>query len=506
MWARAAKPPAPVFAESALKSAAVIDVGSNSVRLVMYRLEGRSIWTVHNEKVLAALGQDLAVSGKLNPSGVEAALAALRRFRALLDAAEIDSLFTAATAAVREAVDGPAFIARIREEAGLDIRVLSGEEEARYSALGVVGGSPYADGVVADLGGSSLELIRVRNGEPGGAVTLPLGPFALGAPKPFDPDHIKSLIERRLDGVEVYRAPEFHAVGGAWRNLALLHMRMSDYPLQIVHQYEISGREAAEAARFIARQSKNSLERIGGGSKKRAETMPYAAAVLECLIERLDVAKLTVSAYGVREGLLFDAMPAQIRAQDPLLQGASAIAGRPAETEILGAALEAWTGPLFDALPPLFGPRDAVLTAAACRLADLGSRFHPDHRANLVFEQVLRAPIAGMNHAERAFLAIAAFARHTAVVGPPEGALLSRLLSPLGQRRALALGAAVRLGCDLSGKRPALLAASGLRLEGEALVLSAVHAQADLLLGEQTRKRAETLATALGRKLVVRAE
>ena len=405
---------------------------------------------------------------------------------------------------MREAKDGPAFAARVRAETGLAVRVLSGIEEARLSALGVTAGLPDAEGVVGDLGGSSLELVRLRpGGEPGEGVTLPLGPLALGAPAPFDAGKTRDRIEKVLGQADGFQAPVFHAVGGAWRNLALLQMKMSGYPLNIVHEYEMSGRDAADAARFISRQSRGSLERIDGASKKRADTIPYAAAVLEALIRRLDVGKVVISAYGIREGLLLDAMPPEVRRRDPLVEGAAALGGRKEAAEALGEALERWLSPAMVTLQPVFGNRDPTLIAAACRLADLGARLHPDHRADLVFEQVLRAPIPGMNHAERAFLALAMFARFTAANTPPEPEVLSRLLSSQAQRRARALGAAIRLGCDLSGKNGALLESTTLDFDDERVILTARTREAEALLGEQARKRAETLATVLGRKLTV---
>jgi exopolyphosphatase/guanosine-5'-triphosphate,3'-diphosphate pyrophosphatase len=481
---------------------AVIDVGSTSVRLMVYRLEGRSIWTIYNEKVLAGLGRDMAVTGKLSPSGIEQAIKALRRFRAVVDPMPAHLIAAVATAAVREAADGPAFVRRIAIEAGLDVRVLTGEEEARYSALGVAAGYPGASGVVGDLGGASLELVALKDGEPGAGFTLPLGPFALGAPGGFDAGKVGDLIAKRLSKINL-QGDTFHAVGGAWRNLALIHMKMSGYPLEIAHQYQMNCAEAVDAAAFIARQSKGSLERMGGASKKRAEIMPYAAAVLGQLLPRLGARRVVVSAFGLREGLLFDAMPPAVRQSDPLIAGAAALAGRLEESEILGRTLHRWLTPVFSALPSLFNGRDDILIQAACRLADLGSRLHPDHRGDLTFEQVLRAPIAGQTHAERAFLAVAAFARHTAIAEPPEQAALSRLLSFPAQRRAKALGSAIRLGCDLSGRNPALLAESVLSLEDETIVLTASH-DADLLLGDQTKRRAQTFATALGRRLEIR--
>ncbi len=501
--------PATAFSDNAAddrnaRDVAVIDVGSNSVRLVLYRVEGRAIWTVFNEKVLAGLGRKVAESRRLSPDGVTTALAALRRFRAVLDGAHPANVYTAATAAVREAADGADFIARVRGETGLKVRVLSGEEEARFSALGVIAGQPDAAGVVGDLGGSSLELIRIERGDAGEGLTLPLGPFALGAPREMDLTVVRAQVGERLARVAPrFRSGCFHAVGGAWRNIALIHMDMANYPLRIVHQYEMSAAQALEAARFVARQSRASLELIPGVSRKRAETLPYAAVVLEALVEQLGLQSVCMSAFGLREGLLLDAMAKRVRRLDPLVEGCASLGARMGAAERLGPALQAWLEPVWDALPPLFPrategpPRDTVLLAAACRLADLGARLHPDHRADLAFDQVLRAPIPGQSHPERAYMATAVFARHTAQRPIRQGSGVDRVLSPERLRRARALGAALRLGCDLSGRTPALLARCTLSLDQGLLVLSVKRSAADLLLGEQTRKRLAALAELL---------
>lgn len=495
MWPRADNK-----AES--RQAAVIDVGSNSVRLVIYRLDGRSIWTLYNEKALAGLGRDLPATGRLSPQGVETALVAIRRFRALLDGWRAEDVTAAATAAVREAADGPAFLKRIRDETGLVVRVLTGEEEARYAALGVVAGEPGAAGVVGDLGGSSLELIRLNAQTPEEGATLPLGPFALGAPRPLDLDRTRRLIDTALaPHAERFISKQFHAVGGAWRNLALFHMELADYPLRVAHQYEMSRSDALEVSRLVARQSRASLERMQGLSKKRGETLPYSAVVLEALIERLGVERIIISAFGVREGLLLEGMDPDVRRRDPLIEGCEALTAVRGLAPDLGGALEAWLTPAFEKLAPVYGDRDPVLLAAACRLADLGARLHPDHRADLAFEQVLRAPIAGMNHPERAFLASAAFARHTGAATTPEAQAIARVIGADRRIRARALGAAVRLGCDLSGRNPRLLEKSSLTIQGDRLALTAAKGWEDMLLGELTAKRAQTLATALKLKL-----
>ena len=484
---------------------AAIDIGSNSVRLVLYRLEGRAVWTVFNEKVLAGLGRDLASTGRLSEDGAALALTALKRFAAVIDGVRPALTFVAATAAVREAADGQAFCERVAAETGLVIRVLSGEEEARYAALGVIAGMPTARGVVADLGGASLELIRIGEGGVERGVTLPLGPFSLSTEGPFDAGRLRETIAKRLKPAGDFTTDTLHAVGGAWRTLAQVHMGHARYPLHIVHQYVMDAGEARDIARVIARSSRASLESWKGLSKKRAETLPHAALVLEGLIERLGLQRIVLSAWGVREGLLYEALDEDDLGSDPLLAGCTALGARQGISPGLPGALFGWIQPIVAALPEAFGTeRDRTLADAACRLADLGARLHPDHRVELAFDQVLRAPIPGQTHAERAYLATAVNARYGGGPGTPEPDTVARLLTEQQRNAARALGLAIRLACDLSGRAPQLLANAHVAITDGRVVLTASKGYADVLLGEQTRRRGKALAESMGLKLDIR--
>lgn len=489
---------------TAPREAAVIDIGSNSVRMVLYRLEGRAIWTVFNEKVLAGLGRDLPETGRLSPQGVEMAMTALRRFAAVLEGVKPAYTFVAATAAAREAEDGPSFCDRVAAVTGLKVRVLSGEEEARYSALGVMAGDPRAQGLAADMGGSSLELIRIGEhaGEPG--ITLPLGPFSLADPKGFDAEALRATIAKRLKPVAGMAAEELHAVGGGWRSLAQLHMEMNDYPLRIVHQYAMPAAETRALARFVAQQSRTSLDRLPGVTRRRAETLPYAALVLEGLIDALGLKTIIFSAWGLREGLLYETLDRDEAPIDPLIAGCAALGARQGITPGLPTALNAWLADVIAALPETFGAeRDPILAAAACQLADLGARLHPDHRLELAFDQVLRAPIPGQTHAERVWLATVVNARYGGSATTPAPETAGRLLGEIGRQSARAMGMALRLACDLSGRSPQLLANAHLTARAGVLSLTASKGYADVLLGEQTRKRANALAEALDLKLEI---
>lgn len=487
------------------REVAVIDVGSNSVRLVLYRIEGRAVWTVFNEKVLAGLGRDLRTTGRLSVEGVDAAMTSLRRFAAVLEAVRPEAVMIAATAAVREASDGADFCQRVAAETGLRIRVLSGEEEARYAALGALAGAPDAEGVVADMGGSSLELVRIGEGQVGDGITLPLGPFALSDGKAFDAARVRRLVDERLKAAaKPFRCEALHAVGGAWRSLAQLHMALTNYRLKIVHQYAMSARDAQDVARLVAQQSRASLDKLPGVSKKRAETLPYAALALEGLIDRLGLKTVSFSAWGLREGLLFQHLGDSD--EDPLIAGLSALGARQGVSSHLPSALHGWLRPVTSALPAAFGPeQDERLACAACQLADMGARLHPDHRVELAFDQVLRSPVPGQTHPERAFVAATLNARYGGPEATPEPELIARLLDEPARLRARALGQAMRLACDLSGRSSQLLANAQIALDDSVLRLGAAPGYADMLLGEQTRRRAKALADTLGVRLEIEA-
>ncbi len=479
-------------------NSAVIDIGSNSVRLVIYRIEGRSIWPVFNEKVLAGLGRDLRSTRKLSPAGRAESLIALRRFKAILESYELAKLHVVATAAAREAIDGPEFVAEVAHETGFQIRVLSGAEEAYYSAQGVHCGHLDAKGVVGDLGGSSLELINL-DVEPGtNGVTLPLGPFALGAPKPVEAEKTYATILRELEPFrDRFSGGQFHAVGGAWRNLALIWMQKQNYPLHVIQQFELPAREAMSVARLIGAQSMSSLERVPGVTKRRLENISYAALVLQGLIEVFKYDTLCFSAFGLREGLLFDSLDVALKDDDPLIAGCAALGNRLGINEDLGPALSQWALDFYASAEGLEDkPADKLIRAAA-KLSDIGARLHPDHRADLACDQVLRAPIPGQNHEERVFLACALFTRYSGDSYNREPVLISRVLGEEKLELATQLGLLLRLGCDLSAKSAKLLGLARVRKLDGNLTLSAQAGWEDLLLGEQTRRRARALSQRL---------
>lgn len=487
-----------------VREAAVIDVGSNSVRLVVYRLIGRAMTPILNEKVMAGLGRRSGGDTvRLSPDGVEQAIRALARFRALLDGLNVGEVHAVATAAVRDAVDGSAFIERVRKETGIQLRAIDGGEEARLSALGVLAGAPDADGVVGDLGGSSLELVRVSSVGPGQGETFALGPFALMSGE-FDAAKTSAIIDAALAASTVLRdqgAKTFYAVGGAWRALGRIDIALRDHPLGVLHQHDMNRAETLKVTDFVRKQSRRSLERFEEAAAKRADTLPYAALVLERIMRIGGFETVVLSAYGLREGLLMAALSKAELAEHPLTAAAEAFGSLTRRARLFGVALERWLGPVFDAAVPAFSTeRDKVLRAAATRLADLGATLHPDQRGEIMFDLVLRAPFPAITHQERAYLAAAI--HHRYLRGAPKAPAYEKLLTDDLRRQAMALGAGMRLGADISGRSDTLLSAFTLKAANGDLTLS-TGAGHGALLTDLAAKRLDPLAQALGLRPVV---
>jgi exopolyphosphatase/guanosine-5'-triphosphate,3'-diphosphate pyrophosphatase len=473
----------------------VIDVGSNSVRLVVYDVRGRAMQPRFNEKVLAGLGRGLGGSGKLNKEGVELAMSALTRFASITRAQKVDDLFAFATAAVREAKDGQEFTQRVKKEAGLTLRVLSGDDEARYAAQGVLVGSPDVDGVAGDLGGSSLELARLAKGNYEGGSTYPLGPLALDTGGSFNPDKVFSKIKDILAKAPELKktADTFFAVGGAWRSIGTLHMEMTRAPLHMLQNYEMDAGKLVPILNDIMGGKKHA-DLIEEVARRRASTIPYAAAVLKAVIDIGSFKTVMISSYGVREGIIFDSLDEAERLEDPLDAGLDALVASDDHGAEFGRALADWAR---EAAPYTLSAR---LSAAACRLVDVGALLHPDHRADLAFDLVARAPLPGLSHKDRAALALAVGSRFKRGI---KNDVSDKLLDSKTAGQARALGALMRLAADFSGRSAALLKHSKLTCNGKTLELKVSNPYRSLV-SESVERRLQQAATELNMDYILR--
>ncbi len=437
----------------ALSRVGVVDVGSNSVRMVVFDGAARSPAYFYNEKVMCGLGKGLAETGSLNPLGRIRALAALKRFALLAEGMEIAPLTVVATAATREATDGPDFQAEVLRETGLKLWVIDGDEEARLSAQGVLLGWPDAKGIVCDIGGNSMELARIGNGKVGKRVSTALGPFRLQQ-LGDDPKKRQEHIARVLKDVQGDLGSEgerIYLVGGSWRVIARLDMERRNYPLTVLHEYRMTPRGLTDTLDWLAVADLAVLRGRTGTSSERMELVPLACEVLRELIRVLKPSEIDVSAYGIREGLLFEQMPEKLRARDPLIEAARM-------TEMTQSRIPGFGKKLFDFLEPLFpdASKDRLrLIKTACLLHDTTWRAHPDYRAEACFDNATRANLGGLDHPGRVFLGLALLHRYKNSRSGSRLEPMFRLLSEDEMQEAEILGKAMRFGAMFSVGNPA---------------------------------------------------
>jgi exopolyphosphatase / guanosine-5'-triphosphate,3'-diphosphate pyrophosphatase len=477
---------------------AVVDLGSNSVRLVVYEGACRNPVAIFNEKAVLRLGKGLQATGRLNEEGVTQALTVLHRYHAVARAMGADTLEVLGTAAVRDASNGAAFIDQLQARLpGVPIRILSGPEEAEYSALGVLCGIPDADGLLADIGGGSLELVRLTAGQPGGeAQTLGLGVIRLAERAGGDLARARAIADGDLAAVPWLRevaGRDLYLVGGAWRAVARLHMAQTAYPLHMVHQYEVPSEEARELAGMIAGAGRRLLERLPGVPRKRIDDLPFAAVVLRRVLRASGARRVVFSASGLREGWFMRRMPREIREQDPLIAAGQDYARRLGRDPAFPPLLITWTAPLV----AYETPEARRLRAALCWMSDLGSRDHPEFRAEQAFWRVLRGPGLGLDHHARGFLALAIAIRYEVEADAGFLQAARALLDVTGARRAEILGSALRLAYSLSAGTPDLLAATAIAVQGGRLVLR-LREEDGVFAGEGVLRRLDRLAQALG--------
>jgi exopolyphosphatase/guanosine-5'-triphosphate,3'-diphosphate pyrophosphatase len=470
-------------APSSAKPVAMVDIGSNSVRLVAYQGLSRAPTPIFNEKAMCGLGKGVVTTGRLPDDGVEKALKALKRYRALCETMGVRDMEVIATAAARDADNGPAFLDAARAAIGRDIVLLSGKREAELSALGVVSAVYDPNGVVGDLGGGSLELIDVKGDMLGKGVTLPLGGLALmdaSRKSPREATRIarKAIAEARP--LEHLKGRTFYAVGGTWRSLAKLHMRQRNYPLGVMHNYRIQTNEAADFAALVEHVDTAAIEDIDVVSAARRPLLAYGAIVLDEIIRRAKPREIVISAAGVREGLLFERLSEAERKVDPLLAASRELETLFSRAAGYGDELIAWTDAFLASSEIDETPEEKRLRHAACLLSDIAWRAHPEYRAQRAVNIVTHGPFVSVDHPGRAFLSLVIVMRHEGPdggegIGTVRGLLTTRLFV-----RARLLGAAMRAAYLLSASMPGVLPRTSLLIRNGVLVLALPADYADL--------------------------
>jgi exopolyphosphatase/guanosine-5'-triphosphate,3'-diphosphate pyrophosphatase len=488
----------------------VIDIGSNSVRLVVYEGAVRAATPVFNEKVLCGLGRAIHSTGRLGDDAVERALAALSRFRVIARIVGVKVLRAIATAAVREAENGRDFITRGEKACGVKIEVLSGEKEAELAAQGIRMGFREADGFAGDLGGGSLELIDIYRETLNEATTLPLGGLRLIDSTGDKIDKALTLVDEQLGRVTWLAkgaGRPFYAVGGTWRALAKLHMDELNYPLRVMQGYAIPTRDAILFCEKVRKTKKLSLlPGIDDVARARREVLPYGALVLERLLKLLAPSEVIFSVYGIREGLVFSLLPESERRKDPLLCFCEDYARLRSRSYEHALELCAWTDALFDHPDLIETPEEKRLRHAACLMSDIGWRAHPDYRGEKSLNVIAQSGLVGTDHAGRMFIALAVYFRHVGTGENSADDLSERLKTAISKRalkRARIVGAAIRAAHMLSIGMPNVIDETPLSYEDEALVLSLPKSYANLD-GERLRRRFEALSALISHQSLIR--
>ncbi|RTM08047.1 MAG: exopolyphosphatase [Hyphomicrobiales bacterium] len=487
----------------------IIDIGSNSIRLVVYEGLARSPSLLFNEKMLAGLGRGIVSTGKLDPEAVTRSMEEFRRFRALSDQAGAEHMYVLATAAAREAGNGPDFIHRAEEVLRTEIRVLTGRQEAYYSALGVISGFHPANGIAGDLGGGSLELIDINREAIGDGITLPLGGLRLQDMAKNSLVQAQKIARQELARAKLLKGGQgraFYAVGGTWRNLARLHMEMNNYPLGIMHHYEISADSAQTFLKQVAKGEVEKVRGIEGVSKNRRSLLPYGAVVLQEIMSAMQPSKIVVSAQGVREGFLYSLLDAEEQKADPLISAAEELALLRSRSVHHAHDLVEWTSQAFKAFGIDETEDEARYRHAACLLADIGWRAHPEYRGRQSLNIIAHASFIGVDHPGRAYLALANAYRHDGIFNDGIAPEIKALAPPRLLERARVLAAMMRVVYLLTAAMPGVMPRLKWESRGNGGLALVLPASLSDLYGERPAGRLAQLARITNRRLVLAVE
>jgi len=418
------------------------------------------------------LGSHIATTGRLDDEAVERALAALRRFKVLSHQAGADDIYILATAAAREAENGPAFIEEAQNILENQVHVLSGAEEARYAALGIVCGFEKPIGISADMGGGSVEFIAIDEKPKGTGITLPLGGLRLREVSGGSVKEARNIVRKAIAGNTMLKQAKggvFYAVGGTWRAIGRMHQARYNYPLSIMHNYELDNEAARKICRRLLQPDADRARGMKAVSSNRRDLIPFGAALLYEIIKVMEPEKIVISGLGVREGYLYSLLPPKVQKADPLITAAEEMA-----------------------------VQEARYRKASCLLADVTWRSHPDYRGGQALNLLSNANYVGVDHPGRAYIALASYYRHEGLISDDTKLPLREIATDRINFRARLTGALFRVAFLMSAAMPGVL--SKIKFEksssghGWALIVPEELANFE---GERLNRRIAALETVL---------
>lgn len=486
------------------KPVAVVDIGSNSVRLVIYEGNTRAPSVLFNEKVLSGLGRGLAATGRLDDAAIDSAVSALTRFRALCVQSGVEKIYPIATAAAREAENGRSFVERAEAALGQPIVILSGAEEAHYAAEGVMAGWHAPDGLAGDLGGGSLEIVDIRDGAIGRGVTLPLGGLRLqdisGGDIAKARDFAASEVARTPFG-QVGKGRAFYAVGGTWRNLAKLHIEQTNYPLHVMHGYRMRPDVLLPFLADVASGDPEKLPGIAAVSRNRRGLLAYGAVALQAVIAHIEPAEVILSAYGVREGYLHAHLPDEEKSKDPLMEAAREFSFLRSRSPQHSEELVEWSTRTFAALGLEETADEERYRKAACFLADISWRAHPDYRGSQSLAVIVNGAFPAIDHPGRAFIGLCNYFRYEGLSDQKTLPDIERLIGDKLLQRVRVLASLFRVTYLLSAAMPGVLDRLRWASDPRGGFTLVVPKDLEGLLGERPAGRVQQFGKIVDRKL-----
>jgi exopolyphosphatase/guanosine-5'-triphosphate,3'-diphosphate pyrophosphatase len=483
---------------------AVLDIGSNSVRLVVYERLARSLTPLYNEKVACSLGRGLASTGRLAYENIDRALTAIQRFALVVRLMKAGEVHILATSAVRDASNSKAFVDAVEATMKARVEVLSGEAEAHFAALGVVAGIPDFTGIVGDLGGGSLEMSSITAGLDAVGETHELGVIRVQDDSGRSVARAREIARERLAKSTLLKGKpggQFCAIGGTWRSLAKMHQVLRSYPLHMVQHYVAKASDLGKLCDEIVDTAAAGKPYPGSdhASSSRRDLVPYGAAVMSEVLRAGKFDSVLFSAQGVREGYLLGLLRPEEREIDPLLQGAEEISILRSRSPAHAGDLIDFTGECLEAIHVKETQDEERLRKVACYLSDIGWRGHPDYRGEQSVDLVAYGSLAGVDHPGRAFLAEALAVRYMGLKHKSMSQSLMELAGPAANMKARLLGAIFRVAYPMSAAMPGVLPRAHFSLDGSRLRL---HLPDDLafLSGEHLAGRLDQLAGVAGIK------
>lgn len=472
---------------------AIIDIGSNSVRMVVYHALKRVPLPLFNEKYMCALGKGLAKTGKLNPAGVKEAEGAIARFLVMANRLQVASLDILATAAVRDATNGDAFVKNLEKTHGIDITVISGEREAELAAKAILSSFHEPMGISADLGGGSMELASVERTRVGDRVSCHLGSLRILDTTDGKRERMEELIKSELKSIKWLKdsaPPAIYAIGGGFRALAKLHMKKTSYPLDIVHEYVMSKRAVGQMREKLLELTPEEIRAQSGISEKRAATMMPTALVLHQLMQTSGAPEVRFSVSGIREGFFYDLLDARQQKEDALVASANDLAALIGRTGSYGRELFEWMSPLFPNEPIAW----VRIRRGLCKLSELAWSIDPNFRASWAYQRIIQSSLKGIDHKERLMLALALYYRYTSRWRGDKSEI--KLLDERERQWARCVGLSANLAFQLSGGRAGNLYHARIRYH-DAQVHLTLDEEASPLRTEAVEKRVLGLGEAL---------